>query len=183
MNKLEYLTINEYLLGHKVPFDILIKLFDIGKEKMMDFERFETNVLELDNLDIDKFNDFANINVDKAKKILLHLKEIILSKQLNVFDKIINRIKLVKYKHVTDFFIEKCNRVKNMICNINDEDFDIQHFLAIKLLDKASYFLYQDNKVTEIFGYLDKIQNLINIYNPSENENYLLSYIRSKNLK
>ena len=183
LNKLEYLTINEYLLGHKVPFDILIKLFDIGKEKMMDFERFETNVLELDNLDITKFNVFANINIDKVKKILLHLKEIILSKQLNVFDKIINRIKLVKYKHVTEFFIEKCNRVKNMICNINDEDFDIQHFLSIKLLDKASYFLYQDNKVTEIFGSLDKIQNLINIYNPSENENYLLSYIRSKNLK
>ena len=183
INKLEYLTINEYLLGHRVSFDLLDKLFSIGKETKMDFERFETNVIELDNLDIIKFNQFSNINIDKVKKILLNLKEIIQANQLTIFDKIINRLKLVKYKQITDFFIEKCNKVKFQISITNDEDFEIHHFLAIKLLDQVSLFLYHDNKITEIFGNLEKIYNLISIYNPSETENYLLSYIRNKNLK
>ena len=183
LNKLEYLTINEYLLGHRVSFELLNKLFSIGKETKMDFERFETNVIELDNLDMIKFNQFSNINIDKAKKVLLNLKEIIEANQLTIFDKIINRLKLVKYKQLTDFFIEKCNKVKILISSTNDEDFDVYHFLAIKLLDQASLFLYQDNKITEIFGNLEKIYNLISIYNPSETENYLLSYIRNKNLK
>ena len=183
LNKLEYLTINEYLLGHRVSYDLLDKLFSIGKETKMDFERFETNVIELDNLDMIKFNQFSNINIDQVKKILLNLKEIIQANQLTIFDKIINRLKLVKYKQITDFFIEKCYKVKILISITNDEDFEIYHFLAIKLLDQASLFLYHDNKVTEIFGNLEKIYNLISIYNPSETENYLLSYIRNKNLK
>ena len=121
-----------------------------------------------------KFNQFSNINIDQVKKILLNLKEIIQANQLTIFDKIINRLKLVKYKQITDFFIEKCYKVKILISITNDEDFEIYHFLAIKLLD---------HKVTEIFGNLEKIYNLISIYNPSETENYLLSYIRNKNLK
>ncbi len=54
----------------------------------MDFERFETNVIELDNLDMIKFNQFSNINIDQVKKILLNLKEIIQANQLTIFDKI-----------------------------------------------------------------------------------------------
>ncbi len=88
LNKLEYLTINEYLLGHRVSYDLLDKLFSISKETKMDFERFETNVIELDNLDMIKFNQFSNINIDQVKKILLNLKEIIQANQLTIFDKI-----------------------------------------------------------------------------------------------
>ena len=183
LNKLEYLTLNEYLLGHKVNYEILDKLFSVGKEVNMDFEKFETNVIELDNLDITKFHNFLNIDTDQVKKILLHLKEIINANQLTILDKIINRLKLVKYKQIADFFIDKTNQVKYLISVIKDEDFDVEHFLSIKLLDKVSKFLYQDNRVTEIFGVLEKIHNLISVYNQNEMENYLLSYIKSKNLK
>ena len=183
LNKLEYLTLNEYLLGHKVNYELLDKLFSVGKEVNMDFEKFETNVIELDNLDITKFHNFLNIDTDQVKKILLHLKEIINANQLTILDKIINRLKLVKYKQIADFFIDKTNQVKYLISVIKDEDFDVEHFLSIKLLDKVSKFLYQDNRVTEIFGGLEKIHNLISVYNQNEMENYLLSYIKSKNLK
>ena len=183
LNKLEYLTLNEYLLGHKVNYELLDKLFSVGKEVNMDFEKFETNVIELDNLDINKFHNFLNIDTDQVKKILLHLKEIINANQLTILDKIINRLKLVKYKQIADFFIDKTNQVKYLISVIKDEDFDVEHFLSIKILDKVSKFLYQDNRVTEIFGGLEKIHNLISVYNQNEMENYLLSYIKSKNLK
>ena len=183
LNKLEYLTLNEYLLGHKVNYELLDKLFSVGKEVNMDFEKFETNVIELDNLDINKFHNFLNIDTDRVKKILLHLKEIINANQLTILDKIINRLKLVKYKQIADFFIDKTNQVKYLISVIKDEDFDVEHFLSIKILDKVSKFLYQDNRVTEIFGGLETIHNLISVYNQNEMENYLLSYIKSKNLK
>ena len=183
LNFFEYLTINEYLLGHKVSFEILNKLFYVGKENKMDFERFETINIELDNLDINKFNNFSNIDINKVKKILLHLKEIILSNQITIFDNIINRFKLVKFKQLSDFFIDKTSKIKNLIAMMKDEEFEIEHFLSIKLLDKVSLNLYQESKVYEIFGSLEKIHNLISLYNITDNENYLLTYIRSKNQK
>ena len=66
---------------------------------------------------------------------------------------------------------------------MKDEEFEIEHFLSIKLLDKASLNIYQESKVYEIFGSLEKIHNLISLYNITDNENYLLTYIRSKNQK
>ena len=183
LNFFEYLTINEYLLGHKVSFEILNKLFYVGKENKMDFERFETINIELDNLDINKFNNFSNIDINKVKKILLHLKEIILSNQITIFDNIINRFKLVKFKQLSDFFIDKTSKIKNLIAMMKDEEFEIEHFLSIKLLDKVSLDLYKESKVSEMLGSLEKIHNLISLYNITDNENYLLTYIRSKNQK
>ena len=183
LNFFEYLTLNEYLLGHKVSYELLNKLFFVDKENKMDFERFETIIIELDNLDMNKFNEFSNYDINKVKKTLLHLKEIILSKQVTIFDNIINRLKVVKYKQISDFFIDKTSKIKNLIATMKDEEFEIEHFLSIKLLDKASLNLYQESKVYEIFGSLEKIHNLISLYNVTDNENYLLSYIRSKNQK
>ena len=183
LNFFEYLTLNEYLLGHKVSYELLNKLFFVDKENKMDFERFETIIIELDNLDMNKFNEFSNYDINKVKKTLLHLKEIILSKQVTIFDNIINRLKVVKYKQISDFFIDKTSKIKNLIAIMKDEEFEIEHFLSIKLLDKVSLNLYQESKVYEIFGSLEKIHNLISLYNVTDNENYLLSYIRSKNQK
>lgn len=66
---------------------------------------------------------------------------------------------------------------------MKDEEFEIEHFLSIKLLDKVSLDLYKESKVSEMLGSLEKIHNLISLYNITDNENYLLTYIRSKNQK
>lgn len=175
------LLLQEFIFSHKLNYNTIERLFHslMNTKHKLSFEYFETFVIETDCFVIERYKEFINTKGVDCKVLLKNLKAELKGNQVVIFDHFITRLNSTNIKNI-NIFLDKIKTLKKKIMSIHKNEFEIDHFISIKLLDKVSLFLFNESKVNDIFNKLEFIYTLVD-ESKQETENYLWTYIKKNN--